>query len=416
MHTLLFLDPGHFHAALTLRIPNPRVNRTAHVYAPEGPELDAFIALVTSFNEREVSPTDWDLQIHRGDSALERLMEDRLGEIVVVAGRNNSKLETIATLHDAGFYALVDKPWITTSAALPLLDKATAGPPLAFDIMTSRHDVIPQLRRQIVATKSVFGEFAGSADAPDIEISSLHNLCKIVNGAPLQRPPWYYDVDIQGDGLVDIQTHMVDQTQWLVDPDDGTTYENDIVLDSAQRWSTSVPLAAFTESTGAMAFPAALASQVTDGTLQLACNGQIDYRIAGIRVRQRSEWALRPAEGGGDQHGATVRGSGCGIVVRQGPETGFATELHVTGGGDLEKRLSGALPAWRETLPGLDFKPSDLGFEMLIPAALNTGHEAHFAMVLDEFLDLIEQPSWPEHITRRIRNRYTLTASARDII
>lgn len=416
MHTLLFLDPGHFHAALTLRIPNPRVNRTVHVYAPQGPELDAFMALVTSFNEREESPTDWDLQIHRGDNALERLMQERLGDIVVVAGRNNSKLETIATLHDAGFYALVDKPWITTSAALPLLDKATAGPPLAFDIMTSRHDVIPQLRRQIVATKSVFGEFAGTADAPDIEISSLHNLCKIVNGAPLQRPPWYYDVDIQGDGLVDIQTHMVDQTQWLVDPDDGTTYENDIVLDSAQRWSTSVPLAAFTESTGATAFPDALAGQVTDGTLQLACNGQIDYRIAGIRVRQRSEWALRPAEGGGDQHGATVRGSGCGIVVRQGPETGFATELHVTGGDGLEKRLSEALPTWRETFPGLDFKPSDLGFEMLIPAALNTGHEAHFSMVLDEFLDLIEQPNWPEHITRRIRNRYTLTASARDIV
>lgn len=416
MHTLLFLDPGHFHAALTLRIKNPRINRTAHVYAPDGPELEAFIALVASFNQREESPTDWDLQIHRSDHALEQLMEDRLGEIVVIAGRNNSKLKTIATLHDAGFYALVDKPWITNSAALPLLKKATTGQPLAFDIMTSRHDVIPQLRRQIVATESVFGEFSGTADTPDIEISSLHNLCKIVNGAPLQRPPWYYDVEIQGDGLVDIQTHMVDQTQWLVDPDDRTTYEKDIVLDGAQRWSTSVPLAAFTESTGATAFPDTLASQVTDGTLQLACNGQIDYRIAGIRVRQRSEWALRPEEGGGDQHGATVRGSGCCIVVRQGPETGFATELHVTGEEGLEKRLSEALPAWRETFPGLDFKSSDLGFELLIPAVLNTGHEAHFAMVLDEFLDLIEQPNWPVHIARRIRNRYTLTASARDIV
>jgi len=34
--------------------------------------------------------------------------------------------------------------------------------------------------------------------------------------------------------------------------------------------------------------------------------------------------------------------------------------------------------------------------------------------VLDEFLDLVEQTAWPENIARRIRTRYTLTASARD--
>ena len=46
MHTLVFLDPGHFHAALTLRERNPRVSDTIVVYAPEGPELREFLALV----------------------------------------------------------------------------------------------------------------------------------------------------------------------------------------------------------------------------------------------------------------------------------------------------------------------------------------------------------------------------------
>ena len=416
MHTLLFYEPGHFHAALTLRSQTPRVDPAIHVYASEGPDLDAFLALIRSFNERAEAPTHWEIKLHTGDNALQQLIDDRHGEIVILAGRNNSKLRTISALHDAGIHALVDKPWITTSGALPLLNAATAGPPLAQDIMTSRHDVIAQLRQQVVATEALFGEFAGTEEHPGFEITSLHNLCKIVNDVPLRRPAWYYDVDVQGDGLVDIQTHMVDQTQWLIDPGDEADYEKDVILDSAKRWTTNVPLPSFTESTGAESYPENIARHVVDGELQLACNGQIDYRLKGIRVRQHSEWALRPPEGGGDLHSATVRGNGCSVVVRQGPETGYVTEIHVTGEDGLETRLSEALPVWRESFPGLEFKASDIGFELLIPTALRTGHEEHFAMVLDDFLDLVETSTWPEKIARRIRTRYSLTASARDIV
>jgi len=44
MHTLLFLDPGHFHAALTLRVPQARVADQVFVYAREGAELRDFLA------------------------------------------------------------------------------------------------------------------------------------------------------------------------------------------------------------------------------------------------------------------------------------------------------------------------------------------------------------------------------------
>ena len=46
MHTLLFLDPGHFHAALALRAANPRVADEIIVYAPDGPDLRDFLALI----------------------------------------------------------------------------------------------------------------------------------------------------------------------------------------------------------------------------------------------------------------------------------------------------------------------------------------------------------------------------------
>src|SRR5713101_1063855 len=75
MHTLLFLEPGHFHATLTLREPNPRVSPEIFVYAQDGPEgagrtgpegagrpgaeLRDFLALVERFNARAERPTRW---------------------------------------------------------------------------------------------------------------------------------------------------------------------------------------------------------------------------------------------------------------------------------------------------------------------------------------------------------------------
>jgi hypothetical protein len=59
MHTLLFLDPGHFHAALTLRVPQARAADEVFVYAREGAELRDFLALAERFNRRSPHPTRW---------------------------------------------------------------------------------------------------------------------------------------------------------------------------------------------------------------------------------------------------------------------------------------------------------------------------------------------------------------------
>ena len=56
MRTLLFLDPGHFHAALTLRMPQARAADEVFVYAREGAELRDFLALVERFNRAPRTP------------------------------------------------------------------------------------------------------------------------------------------------------------------------------------------------------------------------------------------------------------------------------------------------------------------------------------------------------------------------
>ena len=415
MHTLVFLEPGHFHAALTLRVRNPRVDPAVHLYATPGPERDAFISLVHSFNSRAQDPTAWDLVVHESDDPERALVDERRGGAVILAGRNRPKLGTIARLHAAGLHVLADKPWLTDSAALPDLEQATAAWPIAMDIMTSRHDTLARLTRLAATSEALFGGFAERSREPVIDLRSAHHLLKVVNGAPLTRPAWYYDTCIQGNGLVDIQSHMTDQSQRLVEDRPGLETGGTVELDGAKLWSTPVPLDLFRASTGLGDFPDPLANRITDRVLDLACNGEIRYRLGGVSIRQRAEWGQREPEGGGDAYAATVRGTRATIVSRRGPQTGFRPELHIVprdAGSGFNARVDEALSGWKREFPGLSHRPSSLGREIVIPDALHTPHEAHFAMVLDDFLDLLDSGEWPALLAARIRTRYTLLANA----
>ncbi len=418
MHTLLFLEPGHFHAALTLRVANPRIDPAIHLYARPGPERDAFVDLVRSFNARDDRPTDWQVRLHESADPERALVEDRCGNIVILAGRTRPKLGAIARLHAAGLHVLADKPWLTDGAALPDLEQVTAGWPLAMDIMTSRHETVARLTQKIATDPELFGELHGPADEPAIDIQSMHHLLKVVNGAPLRRPSWYYDTRIQGDGLVDIQSHMVDQAQWFLGDGAGFVFERDFELEDARCWGTPVPRDLFQASTGLNEFPESLEPQVDAGVLHLACNGEIRYRLRGVPVRQRAEWGQREPAGGGDVHRTTVRGDHAILTARNGPETGFRGELHVAPrapGAGFEARVSERLATWEIEMPGLAHRPSPHGLEIVIPDAVHTPHEAHFAMVLDDFLDRLDEGAWPAALAARIRARYTVLARAREL-
>jgi len=417
MHTLLFFEPGHFHAALTLRSLNPRVADDVHLYAQPGPDREGFLNLVEAFNAREDDPTNWRVHVHEESDPLSALIADRRGDVVVLAGRNSGKLATIARLHEAGFNVLADKPWLTSSAALPDLHLATAGPPLAVDIMTERYEVMARLRRRVVSRKALFGELIRNSEHPAIEIASLHHLYKRVNGQPLRRPTWYYDARVQGDGLVDIQSHLTDQVQWMVLGKESADDEHDIHLHNARRWTTPVPLDLYRESTGQQEFPDALDDDITDDVLALPCNGEIEYSLKGVRVRQRAEWGQREPPGSGDLHPCTIRGTGCDLLLRHGPETQYVAEMHVVphADADIEAALSDAIAAWQTDFPDLAFEQARGGFKFVIPDRLRTTHESHFALALESFLDYIDAGRWPSGLTPAIRTRYSLLARAREL-
>ena len=141
-HRILVLDPGHFHAALLFSRSSPRVDPVIHVHAPPGPDVEAFIALIHGFNNRDNDPTSWRLENHMGAKPLDTLIAEEHGEIVILAGKNGLRLPIMHRLHDAGFHVLADKPWLTDSTNLPHLDAITAQGPLGVDIMTGRHSAL----------------------------------------------------------------------------------------------------------------------------------------------------------------------------------------------------------------------------------------------------------------------------------
>jgi predicted dehydrogenase len=415
-HTLLFLDPGHFHAALTLRVRHPRVADEVVVYAPDGPELRDFAALVGRFNTRPMDPTRWRLDIVTAADPLARLLDERRGDVVVLAGRNGGKARTIRRLHEAGFHVLADKPWLVGREDLDHVRASLGDWPLAMEIMTGRHDVHARLWQRLVSAPAVFGAFPAGGTA--IEFDSVHCLEKRVDGAPLRRPWWFFDVRVQGSGAVDIPTHLVDRTQWLLEGTGLAPAEVPHVL-AAHAWATSVPVEAFRAITGLPGFPAELAPFLDGDALAYRCNARLEYRLGGVAARAETRWDLRPSPGGGDTNRAAAHGTRSTVRLEQSAATGHRRTLVVDPRDDTVGRaVEDAVRSWQAEFPGVRVERAGADAHVVgadahvvaVPAALDGGHETHFAQVLDAFLTAIDERRWPAALAGRTLAKYAFLA------
>ena len=157
---LITLYPGHFHAALIQKEMYSGVAKRVAVYAPLTPDLTEHLNRIARFNLRQEKPTAWELDIHARPDFLERMLEERPGNIVVLSGRNRAKIQYIARALGAGLHVLADKPWIIEAADLPLLEQVLAAARrqglIAYDIMTERFEITSILQRELVNDAEVF--------------------------------------------------------------------------------------------------------------------------------------------------------------------------------------------------------------------------------------------------------------------
>jgi putative oxidoreductase-like protein len=417
-HTLVILNPGHFHAALTLRRSHPRLRDDVHVYAEDGPDVESFLAIVRTFNERLLNPTRWKLHVYRGADYLERLRAERPGDVVIIAGRNDSRMKSIHLLHGDGFRVLGDKPWLIASDQISMLHDIMGSAPLAMDIMTERHEITNRIQQALAAQPEVFGRFRTDGEEPAIEMRSVHHLYKMVNQRPLVRPHWYFNTAVQGEGITDVTTHLVDLTQWLIGDGKPSDYARDVKLVSARQWATVVPRDIFARITGLEDFPETLRGNVVDRALHYLCNAQVSYRLNGVPVRLESVWQLAIPEGGGDTHYAAVRGTQADLILDQGRATGFRSELTVypaRGDPDYTRALERSVSSLQHAFPGLGVEPDSSHFRIVIPPALRTTHEEHFARVLDQFLAYADRGQWADNLGPDLVTKYTLLARAAEL-
>ena len=106
----------------------------------------------------------------------------------------------------------------------------------------------------------------GTADAPAIEMESVHHIMKVVAGAPNLRPAWFFDTAEQGEALGDVATHLVDLVPFVLFPGQPIDYKTDVRVLSARRWPTALSRAELLRVTGEKELPASLASRLVRAT------------------------------------------------------------------------------------------------------------------------------------------------------
>lgn len=418
---LIVLDPGHFHAALLQKKMYPGIDATARVYAPAaGPDLDDYARRVEAFNARADAPTRWQLERHVGPGFLDELARER-DAVVVISGNNRRKTEYLTRSVESGLHTLADKPMAIDPDDFAALERAFAlareRGVLLYDIMTERHEITTILQREFAGIEPVFGTLAkGTVDDPAISKESVHHFSKIIAGLPIVRPAWFFDTAQQGEGLVDITTHLVDLVQWAAFPGATLDYRRDVEVLRAKRWPTVITPAQFRQVTKLEAWPPFLAKDVAaDGNLNVFANGSVDYALRGVHAHVSVLWHFEAAPGAADSHYSVMRGSRARLVIRQGAAEKHVPTLYVEPEGGVDRpawdrAVRAALPDVQAKYAGIDVASAANGFVVTIPAHYHVGHEAHFGQVADAFLDYVAAGKLPDwEVPNMLAKYYTTT-------
>lgn len=418
---LITVDPGHFHAALIQKVMYDDIDSTVYVYAPEGPDLKMHLDRINGYNTRPENPTRWDEKIFSGEHFFERMLEEKKGNVVVLSGNNRRKTEYILKSLEAGLNVYADKPMVIDSKGFDQLKKAfdIAGKNklLLYDIMTERFEITTILQRELSMVPEIFGELErGTPENPAITKESIHHFYKFVSGSVLTRPAWFLDTEQQGEGIVDVMTHLVDLVQWEAFPEQTLDYTKDITITSARRWTTDIPLSKFKTITRLDEFPEYLKKNVSsDSILKVSSNGEVNYQLRGVNAKTSVIWNYESKDGSGDTHYSIMRGTKANLVIRQGAEEQYKVTLYIEPV-KPDKAYEAAVAAKFATIQakyaGVELVKNKKGWMVSIPDSYKEGHEAHFGRVTEKFIEYLKNGTMPAWEVPNMLAKYYTTTQA----
>jgi predicted dehydrogenase len=422
--TLVILDPGHFHAALLQKTDNSQINEEFFVFAPEGDEVNEYLSKIEGFNTRSEEPTHWKKNVYLGEDFLEKMLKQKPGNVVVLAGNNKKKTEYIFESINAGLNVLADKPMAINSNNFKLLEDAfrlaEQKGVLLYDVMTERFEITTMLQKELSMVPEIFGALQkGSPDNPSIVKESVHHFYKDVAGSALKRPAWFFDVEQEGNGIVDVTTHLVDLVQWECFPEQIIDRKNVNIYQSKQ-WPTVLSKDQFKKATTLDKYPSYLQKDVKGDSLYVLSNGAFNYTINDIHAKISVIWNFQAPEGTGDTHYSIMRGTLCDLIILQGMEQDYKPTLYVEPAenvsyNDVKVAMDKYLPELQKTYPGITFKHGDNRSEIIIPQSYKIGHEAHFGQVAANYLKYLKDGKLPEWEVPNMLTKYYITTKALEL-
>lgn len=420
---LITLDPGHFHAALVQKSMYPQVDPAVHVYAPAGNDVQMHLDKINGYNSSPVSPTHWKEVVYTGKDYLQKMLSEKKGNVVVLAGNNRLKADYILSSVKAGFNVFADKPMAIDDAGFEKLKQAFTiakqNHVQLYDIMTERYEITTILQRAFAMEPAIFGQLKkGTPEEPAVTKESVHHLYKYVSGAVLTRPAWFLDVTQQGEGIVDVTTHLVDLIQWECFPGVTLDYTKDIHINNARHWATTISKNQFTELTKETQVPAYLKKNSdANGNIRILSNGEINYTIKGVHAKVSVTWNYKAPEGTGDTHYSIMRGTLANLVIVQGAEQQYKPVLYIeplSNTPAYENALRKAVEKINTQYKGVTLKKNAKGWEVIIPEAFKEGHESHFARVTEKYLEYLSKKNMPAwEVPNMIAKYYTTTQAFR---
>jgi len=421
---LITVDPGHFHAALVQKFMYSDVDPRVHIYSPGGDDLAEHLKRIERFNSRSDEPTRWQSQTYTGPDFFQAMLAEKAGNVVVLSGNNAKKADYILQSVKAGLNVLADKPMAITPAELELLKQAFAvvatNRVLLYDIMTERFEITTMLQRELSQQKELFGELVkGTPDEPAITKESVHHFSKVVAGVPLKRPAWFFDVRQQGEGIVDVTTHLVDLVQWEAFPEQ-ILNPTDAEILRARRWPTLITPEQFKKVTALDKFPDYLRHDVKAGTLAVFANGEFTYTLRGIHAKVSVIWNFEAPPGTVDTHYSMMRGTKCRLVIAQGAAEKFKPVLYVekataASAEEFEQTLNRTIASLQTKYPGIGAQRDQSRWFISVPDKYHNGHEAHFAQVTEQFLSFLRAGRMPEWEVPNMLTKYATIMKAYDL-
>ena len=411
---IIQLDPTHSHAAAAQNDQFDYFDSTVFVYAPDTNAIEPYLRQIKAFNVRKENPTNWNQQIYFGNDYLEKMVADKKGNVVVLSGNNRLKIDYIEHSIQAGMNVFSDKPMVINQAGFERLKKsyqlADQKGVLLFDMMTERYSLINRVQQSLMQDSMLFGKLTkGTKKHPAIFESSVHHFSR---GGKGSRPAWYFDVLQQGEGVVDVTTHLIDLAFWKSFPEQAIDYNKDIKVLDANHSAVHLTKSEFSAATSLSDIPLSLAPYVKDSMLSIFASGNISFTVKGVYAGVNVEWRAATPKGGNDIRNAYAEGDKCIVMIEQAfgrnkPRLCIQKRTNINDK-DFKEQLVKTFANLQKDFPGISWSEDGKCIQINIPAEIELKRDITFKV----FTDYLLHHSLPKWEVPNTLAKYFITTTA----